>query len=175
MADLQTITVTDHIVVSLNYTLTVDGKVIDSTDGSNPLEYLHGHRNLLSGLEHALAGLACGEAKEVFLPAKEAYGLIDPQAFVEIEKAQFPPNFEFKIGRDLRVQDDEGRIHIATICEINADTVRLDLNHPLAGKDLLFQATVVGLRAPTQDELNRGRIGGCSGCSSSNCGSGDCH
>jgi FKBP-type peptidyl-prolyl cis-trans isomerase SlyD len=175
MADLQANTVADHVVVSLDYTLTVDGKVIDSTAGSSPLEYLQGHHNILSGLERALAGLGCGETKQVFLPAKDAYGQIDPQAFVEIEKAQFPPNFQFEIGRDLRVQDDEGRIHVATICAINADNVRLDLNHPLAGKDLLFQATVVSLRAPTHDELDRGRIGGCSGCSSSDCGSGDCH
>ena len=175
MADLQTNAVSDNVVVSLEYTLTVDGKMIDSTQGSAPLEYLHGHRNILSGLENALTGLSCGEVRQVFLPAKEAYGLIDPQAFAEIEKSQFPPNLDLKIGRELRVQDDEGRVHLATICEIKNDTVRLDLNHPLAGKDLLFQATVVGLRAATPDERSHGRVGGCCGCTSSDCGSGDCH
>jgi FKBP-type peptidyl-prolyl cis-trans isomerase SlyD len=175
MSNLQPNVVADNVVVSLHYILTVNGEMVDSTQGSAPLEYLQGFHNILPALERELTGMACGDSKQVLLPAREAYGEFNPDAFAEIEKGQFPPNFDFRLGRELRVQDDNGQVHLASIAEIKDEIVRLDLNHPLAGKDLLFKATIAGLRSPTQDELSHGRIGGCAGCSSSSCDSGDCH
>lgn len=174
MTEVEPDIVVDNIVVGLDYTLTVDGQVIETTAGYAPLEYLQGHHNILDGLERALAGLASGQSKQIFLPANEAYGPINPQAFAEVERDQFPPQFDFKLGRRIRVQDDEGKVHLATICAIQENAVRLDLNHPLAGKNLLFQATIINLRMPTPEELSQGRIGGCASCGSSDTCGGDC-
>lgn len=168
--------VADGVVVSLDYSLTVDGQVIDSTQNSAPLEYLHGHRNLIPGLERELTGMIAGASKEVFVSAKDAYGEYDPNAFAEVERSQFPPNFELVIGAELRIRDDNGRIYNASVQEIGDESVRLDLNHPLAGKDLKFNVTVASLRAAEEDELASGRVGGgCAGCSSESCGSEGCH
>jgi len=166
--------VVDNIVVGLDYTLTVDGQVIETTANHAPLVYLQGYHHILDGLERALAGLASGQSKQVFLPAREAYGPVNLQAFAEVERDQFPPHFDFKLGRRIRVQDDEGKVHIATICAIEENSVRLNLNHPLAGKDLLFQATIKSLRMPTPEELSQGRIGCCASCSSSDGCGGEC-
>lgn len=167
--------VADDVVVSIDYTLTVDGEVIDSTKDSYPLDYIQGRHNIIPGLENAMAGLGIGETKEVFVPCNEAYGDINPNAYTEVSRSQFPEGFELIPGRSLRISTTSGRLMTATISEFNDETVKLDLNHPLAGKDLLFNASVVGLRDATEDELSSGIVGGggCgSGCGS--CGSGCC-
>ena len=145
--------VADDVVVSLDYTLTVDGEVVDSTKDSYPLEYIQGHNNIIPGLEKALAGLGIGETKEVLVPSAEAYGEINPEAFTDVERVQFPEGFELIIGRSLRINTTSGQMLTARIHEIGEEMVKLDLNHPLAGQDLLFNASVVGLRAATEDEV----------------------
>jgi FKBP-type peptidyl-prolyl cis-trans isomerase SlyD len=165
--------VTENVVVSLDYELTVDGAVIDSS-AEAPLEYLHGHGNIIVGLENALMGMVPGETKMVTVAPEDAYGKVDPEAFVDLERGQFPPNFPVEIGRALRLRTDEGTIRNGLIAEINGDDIRVDLNHPLAGKELLFRATIVGLRPATEDEVRFGRVGGCSSCGSSGGCGGSC-
>jgi FKBP-type peptidyl-prolyl cis-trans isomerase SlyD len=162
--------VADDVVVSIDYTLTVDGEVVDSTKDSYPLEYIQGHSNIIPGLEKALVGLGVGETKEVFVPSAEAYGEINPEAFTDVERVQFPEGFELIIGRSLRINTTSGQMLTARIHEIGEDMVKLDLNHPLAGQDLHFNASVVGLRAATEDEVATGQVGG-GGCASGSCGS----
>jgi FKBP-type peptidyl-prolyl cis-trans isomerase SlyD len=172
--------VAEDVVVSLDYTLTVNGEIIDSTKDSYPLEYIQGHHNIIPGLENALMGLSIGETKEVLVPCDEAYGQVNPNAFTDVSRSQFPEGFELIAGRSLRISTTSGRLMTATIAEFNDETVKLDLNHPLAGKDLLFNASIVGLRTVTEDELISGQVGG-GGCGSScgdscgsSCGSGCC-
>lgn len=165
----------DGLVISLEYTLTVDGKVIDAS-GETPLEYLQGYNNIIPGLERELAGMALGESKEVVVAPKDAYGDYDPEAVFEIPRAQFPPVYQLEVGAPVRVRTDAGRVMTAYIHSLGEESVRLDLNHPLAGKELFFRAKIVGLREGTLDELAAGRVGGalCAGCgSSADCG-GDC-
>ena len=162
--------VADDVVVSIDYTLTVDGEVVDSTQDSYPLEYIQGHSNIIPGLEKALAGLGVGETKEVLVPSAEAYGEINPEAFTDVERVQFPEGFELIIGRSLRINTTSGQMLTARIHEIGDEMVKLDLNHPLAGQDLLFNASIVGLRAATEDEIATSRVGG-SSCASGSCGS----
>jgi len=166
----ETLVVANDIVVTLDYTLTVDGEIVDS--GS--LDYLQGHNNIIPGLENRVSGMAEGEVKEVLVPASEGYGEIDPEAFASVEKNKFPAGFDFELGRELRVANANGQVMLARICEIEEEAVRLDLNHPLAGKDLLFYAKVAGLRLATDEEIMNGRLGGgCASCSSSGgCSSG---
>ena len=92
--------VAQDIVVSMEYTLTVDDQLIDSSEGYGPLQFLQGHRNVIPGLETELFGLQIGETKEITVAAKDAYGEYDDNAFVDIPRDQFPPSFPLeKIGR----------------------------------------------------------------------------
>jgi FKBP-type peptidyl-prolyl cis-trans isomerase SlyD len=135
------------------------------------LPYLHGHNNLISGLEKKLLGMVVGESKSVVVPAAEGYGEVDPEAYSDMDRAKFPEDFEFAIGKTIRLNAGDGRILSAQICEIAPDTVKLDFNHPLAGKDLNFDVTINELREATEIELTYGRVnaGGCASCSGGSC------
>ena len=171
----QPTSVEENVVVSLEYSLTVEGEVIDTTENRGPLQYIHGRRNIIQGLEQQLEGLKIGESKEVLVKAVDGYGEYDPSAFVAFERSQFPPGFNIEIGEEIHVRGGNGQAFPARISEIYGDSVRLDLNHPLAGKDLLFSTKVVDLREATESEIAVGQLGGgCAGCSGGDCSSGCC-
>lgn len=150
--------VTDETVVSLQYVLMVDGDVVDATELSEPIRYIHGYHQIIPALEREMEGLGIGETKEVFISAMEGYGEYDPNMVAEIHRDQFPEGFVFNLGGQLRIQDGSGNSFNAIIRGIGPEKVTLDLNHPLAGKDLHFQATVVDLRYATEDELSSGEV-----------------
>ena len=133
----------DHMAVQLEYTLTSDGAVVDSTEGRGPLQYVHGQGQIIPGLERQLTGLHVGDAREITVRPEEAYGPVDPSAFVEIPKTQLPPNVTPAVGVVLRGMDPDGKPFRATIHEVKDKAVTLDLNHPLAGKTLLFKVKVI--------------------------------
>lgn len=141
-------TVQDNMSVKLEYTLTVEGSVVDSTEGRDPFNYVHGKGQVIPGLERQLAGLHAGDSKEITVNPEEAYGPIDPSAVIEVPKEQLPPNVTPEVGLILRGADPDGRPFRATIREIKDQTVTLDLNHPLAGKTLLFKIKVIDV-SPT--------------------------
>jgi len=170
-------TVVQDLVVGMEYVLTVDGEKIDSSEGYGPLEFIQGHRNIIPGLEKELFGMQIGEHKEVIVEPKDGYGEYDNDAFVDLPRSQFPPQFQFEIGKTIRLSDPNGRLITANIMEIGENDIRLDMNHPLAGKRLNFSATIVSLRKANEDEIASGRVGGggCSTCgsdSSGGCGGG---
>ena len=154
------ITVADDIVVSIEYTLTVDGEVIDASEDSDPLEYLQGYQNIIPGLERELAGMKIGESKEITVLPKDGYGEQDPEAVIEIPRREFPKDFEVKPGVELQLQNQDGEMMNAVIVSISPNAVKLDLNHPLAGKELLFRVTVVDLRDATEEEISHGHVHG---------------
>jgi len=155
-----------NIVVTLDYNLKVDGNEIDS----GPIQFLHGHGNIIPGLESELEGLRLGEEKKVLVKAENAYGTYDPDLEIEVPLHSFPENFEIKLGRPMRLHDKEGHVFTGVAIAISDDFVTMNLNHPLAGKDLLFMIRVKELRTATEKEIERGRLAnGCSGCSSSDC------
>jgi FKBP-type peptidyl-prolyl cis-trans isomerase SlyD len=165
--------VASGMVVSLDYTLTVDGEIVDSS-GDQPLEYLQGYHNIIPGLEKALEGMLVGDSKDVQVAPEEAYGLRDAQAIYELPRTQFPPNFPVEIGRDLRVRSDSGQILNARICEVGDEIVKIDTNHPLAGKSLLFSTKISALRPATDQELANGGLYASSCCGSGSCGDDSC-
>jgi len=173
--DLTPTLVANGLVVSLNYTLTVDQEIVDSSNGT-PLEYIQGYHNIIPGLERALTGLPVGETREVDVAPADAYGEFDPEAFYLLPRTQFPPSFDLKLGAALRVRADGGQILSARVVHMDNENVKIDLNHPLAGKTLHFSATIAGIRPATEDELSAGRIGGsCASCGSSDGCSGSCN
>lgn len=143
------VTIQDNMAVELDYTLTVDGQVVDSSEGRGPFHYVHGQGQIVPGLERQLVGLAVGDSRQITVTPEEGYGPVDAEAFMEIPRAQMPPDVEPAIGQVLRGTDPNGQSFRATIHEIHDDTVTLDLNHPLAGKTLLFTIKVLTISPST--------------------------
>jgi len=153
-------------VVTLDYRLEVDGNEIDS----GPIQFLQGHGNIISGLEKGIEGMELGDEKEIWVKAEDAYGDYDPDLEFDIPLSSFPEDFEIKLGHPMRVQDENGHVFTGVAVAITSDLVKMNMNHPLAGKDLLFKTKVVDLRPGTEEEIAHGHLeSGCSGCSSSDC------
>ena len=144
-------TIQDNLDIGLEYTLMVEGSVVDTTDGRGPFHYIHGQGQMIPGLERELAGLHVGDAKEVTVTPEEGYGAVDPAAFVEVPKDQLPTDVPPTVGMVLRGVNPDGKSFRAKINEIKDTSVVLDLNHPLAGKTLNFQVKVTDISpAPAQ-------------------------
>ena len=146
-----TLSVQDHMDVGMEYTLTSEGQVVDSTEGKGPFHYVHGQGQIIPGLERQLAGLHVGDSKEVAVAPEEGYGQVDPAAFVEIPKAQLPTDVTPSLGMVLRGVNPDGKSFRATISEIKDQTVVLNLNHPLAGKTLNFKVKITEI-APAKGQ-----------------------
>lgn len=141
-----------NVVVGINYRLTVDdGTLVDSTDERGPMEYLHGHGNLIPGLEKALDGQELGAALAVTFPPDEGYGGYEPDKVVEVTKEQL--GFEPEVGTVVAAQLPDGREQHLLIAEVEDGKVTLDGNHPLAGQTLHFEVSVASLREATSEEL----------------------
>ena len=150
--------VSSGMAVSMDYTLTVDGEVLDSSKENGPLEYLQGHGNIIPGLESEIDGMAVGESKNAVVAAKDGYGEIDPDEIKDISRAEFPDEIPMNPGVDLEMKDQEGHIVHGTILEVGEDTIKMDFNHPLAGKELHFEVKIVAVREATSEELAHGHI-----------------
>ena len=140
--------IVDGAIVELSYILNVDGQMVESTEGKEPLTYVHGQGQLIPGLESQLAGLQEGDRRDVTVAPEEAYGTVDPEAFVQIKKEELPADITPAIGLVLRGTDEQGQAFRARISAIQEDTVTLDFNHPLAGKTLQFSVVVLKI-SPT--------------------------
>jgi len=138
--------VADGKTVKIHYTLTVNGEVVDTTIGKEPLEYVQGTEMIIPSLEKQLLGLAVGKKKSVRVTADQAYGLRNEQAVMEIPKSNFSPDQELEVGMMLHIPTETGTPMIATVEAVNAETVLLDFNHPLAGKTLYFDVEIVDVK-----------------------------
>lgn len=131
--------------VSFDYTLTVDGEVVDTTGGKEPFQYTHGEAKIIPGLTRQLEGLQAGDEKRIEIPPEQAYGMIDSNAFQEVPRSQLPANIEPQVGMSLQARTQEGKTVVVRISELKGDTVVIDFNHPLAGKTLTFQVKIVSV------------------------------
>lgn len=152
--------VIDGQVVSMEYTLRVDGKVVDSSAGGDPLEYLHGAANIIPGLEREMDGMAVGESKTVVVSAADGYGEVDEEAFIEVPRSEFPKDIPLKPGLEMELTGPEGQPMYARVESMEGENVLLNMNHPLAGKDLHFEVKVIGLRDATDEEMDHGHAHG---------------
>jgi FKBP-type peptidyl-prolyl cis-trans isomerase SlyD len=150
--------VQDGVVVSMEYTLHVDGELLDSSDGQGPLQFLVGYGNIISGLENEMMGMKIGDSKDVVVQPVDGYGEFDSEAFMEVQRDQFPKDMPVEVDTELTVRDDEGQARYARVDSIAGDVVRLDFNHPLAGDELHFHVKVVALREPNAEELDHGHV-----------------
>ena len=146
------------VVVSMEYTLHVNDEEIDSSKGQEPLQFLAGHGNIISGLEREMMGMKVGESKDVVIQPADAYGEFDEEAFMEVPRGAFPADISVEEGAELTVRDDAGESRYARIDAVDGDNVTLNFNHPLAGDELHFNVKVIGLREPTAEELEHGHV-----------------
>jgi len=150
--------VQDNIVVSMDYSLTVEGQVIDSSEGSEPLQFVQGTGQILPALEERLYGMCVGDSKQVTLSALESYGESDPEAFADIPRKEFPKEIPLNPGIELELKDPQGEKHYAVVHSADERNVRLNFNHPLAGKELVFSIRIVALRHATAEEQEHGHV-----------------
>lgn len=153
---------TNH-VVSIHYTLKGDaGEVIDSSAGGEPLAYLHGHGNLVPGLERELTGKNAGDKLQVKISPADGYGEYDPQLVQRVPRRALKGVGNVRVGMRLHAQTDHGPKPV-TVTQITGDMVTLDGNHPLAGKNLNFDVEIAAVRAATEEELSHGHVHGVGG------------
>jgi FKBP-type peptidyl-prolyl cis-trans isomerase SlyD len=155
--------IADRTVVSIHYTLTDDaGSVIDSSEGREPLAYLHGSGNIVPGLENALTGRAPGDKLDVTVAPEEGYGAHHAGLVQVLPRSAFHGVDELEPGMQFTAQGNRGplTVHITSIA---GDEVTVDGNHPLAGKKLNFAVEIVDVRAASDEELAHGHVHGPGG------------
>ena len=140
-----TLVVSEGKSVKVNYTLTVDGKVVDSSNGRGPLEFKAGSHQMIPGFEKAVMGMKTGEKKSFKVSPKEGYGPEDPKAIRDIPKSQLPPEMTPKAGMTLTAQSNGQSVPVR-IVEVKKDVVVMNFNHPLAGKTLHFDVEVLEIK-----------------------------
>jgi FKBP-type peptidyl-prolyl cis-trans isomerase SlyD len=150
-------------VVRMHYTLRDEhGATIESSRGRDPLSYLHGSGQLISGLEKALDGSAPGLQTAVTVAPKDAYGEKDPAAIIRAARDDFPPDLELAPGTEVQAETPDGPITF-TVVSVDEKEAVLDANHPLAGKTLTFDVEILEVRAATAEEMAHGHVHGPGG------------
>ena len=150
--------VDDGHVVSMDYVLQVDGKVVDSSEAGTPLQFIQGMGHIIPGLEHELYDMKIGENKKVVVLPKDGYGEVDPEAFMEVPRDSFPTDVPLEKGTELELREQSGHPMLARIDTISDESIRLNMNHPLAGKELHFDVKIAGLRPATEEEVSHGHV-----------------
>lgn len=150
-------------VVGIEYTLTDDeGQVLDTSQGREPLFYIHGNGQLIPGLEEELEGKDKGHSSKVSIQPEKAYGNKRDELIHEVNKSQFESEQEVKPGMHFQANTPQG-VQRFVVSAVEGDTVTLDGNHPLAGKTLHFDVEVVDVREATEEELDHGHVHGKGG------------
>lgn len=153
----------DGKVATFHYTLTNDGgEVLDTSSGREPLAYLHGAGNIVPGLEQQLVGKQIGDRFEAKVTPEDGYGVRDGQA-QPVDRAAFPPSAKIEPGMMFQAQTPEGDMIPLWVDRVEADTVWVDENHPLAGVTLHFAVEVVAIREATEAEMEHGHPHGPDG------------
>ena len=163
-------------VVEFAYELEVDGNIVDHTTKERPLDYIQGTGSLLPKLEEHIEGMEPGDKFDVTLSPADGYGEVEPDRIIDLPKAAFEVNGEVREdllvpGNTIPMMNSMGGVIPGVVLEVTADSVKMDLNHQMAGKTLHFTGEIVSVREATEKELTEGlhgeyvhSCGGCSGC-----------
>ena len=179
--------VTQNAVVEFCYELEVEGQVVDKTTKEKPLDYIHGTGSLLPKLEAHIEGMQAGDRFDITLAPADGYGEVDPQRIIDLPKAAFEVNGEVREdllvpGNTIPMMNSMGGVIPGVVLEVSEGSVKMDLNHQMAGKTLHFTGEIVSVREATEKELTEGLHGeyvhscGCGGggCHGGGCHGGDC-
>jgi len=150
--------ITAEKVVLIDYTVTdTQGNLIDSSDGGEPLAYLHGFNNIIPGLEKALEGLKAGDKFAVDVEAADAYGEYRAEMVQEVPRSAFHGVDQIEPGMVFHAQGPHGPVEV-TVIDVSEEEVVVDGNHPLAGMALIFTCTVTAVRAASAEEVEHGHV-----------------
>ena len=180
--------IAQNTVVEFAYELEVDGQVVDHTVKERPLDYIHGTGSLLPKLEEHIEGMVAGDKFDVTLSPADGYGEVDPDRVIDLPKAAFEVNGEIREdllvpGNTIPMMNSMGGVIPGVVIEVTEDSVKMDLNHRMAGKTLHFTGEIVSVREATEKELTEGlhgeyvhtcggchgHEGGCGGCGGGSC------
>ncbi len=151
--------ITEHKVVSIDYALTNDeGELIDTSEGSEPLAYLHGVGGIIPGLEQALEGKSSGETFKVSIDPANAYGHRRDELQQVVPREQFGDTPDLQVGMRFRASTESGDQLVMTVVEVGESTVTVDGNHQLAGMTLHFEVTIRDVRDATPEEISHGHV-----------------
>lgn len=143
-------------VVSVRYTLTVDGDTVESGD----IQYLHGHSNIIPGLESALDGAEVGQKLQVEVPPGLAYGERVEEGVQRVPRQAFPAEMDISPGMQFHARGPNGESLPVWVAGVEEDTVIVDLNHPMAGATLNFDVEILSVREGTAEEIEHGHMHG---------------
>lgn len=147
-------------VVTIHYTLTNDeGEVLDTSREREPLTYLEGAQNIIKGLESALSAEDAGASLKVSIEAEDAYGETHDEMIQPVPRSAFEGVEHIEPGMEFQAQTPDG-VQIVRVIAVDAETVVIDANHPLAGERLHFDVEVVSTRVATEEELDHGHVHG---------------
>ena len=149
----------NNSAVSFHYKLTDDDGInIDSSEGKEPLGYLHGAGNIIPGLEKALEGKKVGDSLTVAVTADEGYGEVQKELIQEVPREAFQGIDTIELGMQFEAQTGQGGTVPVTVIAVTDEIVTVDGNHPLAGKNLNFDVTIEEVREASEEELARGHL-----------------
>jgi len=156
--------ISDEMAVLIHYKVAnAEGEVIDSSEGDEPLAYIHGQGNIVPGLEQALHGKGVGDRVQVTVTPEDGYGVHEPDKVQTVPRAAFDTDTKIEPGMQFQAESEDGDEIIVTVTEVTQDEVTVDANHPLAGQTLRFEVEVVEVRACTEEELEHGHVHGPGG------------
>ena len=156
-------TIAKDTAVKFNYTLKDDeGNILDQSPEGQPLAYLHGHSNIIPGLEQQLEGKSAGERVNAVVEPVDGYGEYQELAVQKVPRDNFQGVEDIQAGMQFQ-SEAGGQVMLVTVTDVNDEEVTVDANHPLAGKRLTFDVEIQEVRAATEDELNHGHVHGAGG------------
>ena len=167
--------ISQNAVVEFCYELEVDGQIVDHTTKERPLDYIHGTGGLLPKLEAHIEGMEPGAMFDITLSPADGYGEVDPNRIIDLPKSAFEVNGEVREdllvpGNTIPMMNSMGGVIPGVVLEVTEDSVKMDLNHQMAGKTLHFTGEILTVREATEKELTEGLHGefvhscGCGGC-----------
>ncbi len=157
-------TISQHKVVTIHYKVAdaANEEVIDSSEGGEPMTYLHGAQNIIPGLEQALEGKVVGDELEVTVEAADAYGEYSEDRIQQVPMEAFAEMEKVEPGMMVTAQTEGGEVNLV-VTEVDETTVTVDANHPLAGKSLKFEVKIEAIRDASEEELAHGHVHGPGG------------
>jgi FKBP-type peptidyl-prolyl cis-trans isomerase SlpA len=136
--------VKDGSTVKVHYTgKLTDGTIFDSSEGREPLAFTIGAGMMIAGFEKGVLDMELNEEKTISIQPEDGYGLVRDDMIAEVPKAQLPPDMEVEAGMELMSQTPDGQQMVVKVVDVKAESIVVDANHPLAGKDLVFEVKVV--------------------------------
>lgn len=154
-------TIAKDSAVFFNYTLTdSEGNTLDQSPEGQPLGYLHGHNNIIAGLEKQLEGKSTGDKLVAVVEPADAYGEYHEEAIQQVPRENFQGVDDIQVGMQFQAQAENGQAMMVVVTAVSDEIVTIDGNHPLAGKQLSFDVEITDVREATEEELAHGHIHG---------------